>query len=59
MPAQAQPPAPGTVLLADDFADPASGVLPASPPDPSHYERGYVEGGYMVGKLDPEWIESR
>src|SRR5438445_325200 len=42
------PAAPGTVLYSDSFDDPAAGRLPKTSPDPSHFERGYAEGEYVL-----------
>jgi len=53
--APAGPPAPGSVLLSDNFDDPSAGRLPPSSPEPSRYERGYAEGEYVLAKVDPQW----
>jgi hypothetical protein len=36
------------VLLADDFSNAQTGVLPNSPPNPPAFQRGYMDGEYMV-----------
>jgi len=51
----AGPVAPGTLLLSDNFDDPSAGRLPSSSSDPSHYERGYVDGEYVLSKVDPQF----
>jgi hypothetical protein len=38
----------GDVILADDFSNAATGVLPNTPPSPPAFQRGYVDGEYMV-----------
>src|SRR5262249_55231216 len=40
----------GAVLLADDFEDPAAGVMPTGASEPG-YEYGYVDGEYSVRVL--------
>jgi hypothetical protein len=47
-------PAPGDILLADDFEDPASGRLPKSSPSTPHATIGYAAGEYVVEQGDPE-----
>jgi hypothetical protein len=42
-----------SVLLEDNFNDPATGKLPRSSPDPTHYRLGYVNGEYQIQKVDP------
>ena len=44
----------GTIVLQDNFDDPANGLLPRSSPFPTRYTRGYVDGEYMIKTLDPE-----
>ncbi len=44
-------PAPGTVLLADDFNDPARGQLPRASPDESLYHFGYQDGEYVSQRI--------
>jgi hypothetical protein len=43
------------VLLVDDFENPAVGKLAREPSrsDPGRYERGYVDGEYVLKKVDP------
>lgn len=53
-PAEAPPSTSDPTLLADDFTDPAVGVLPRSSPQPSRYVRGYVDGEYMIRKPESE-----
>jgi len=43
---------PGTVLLADNFDDPAVGILPKSSISPRTQDQGYVGGRYVLKKLD-------
>lgn len=47
------PDQPGQVLLADDFADAAAGMLPRLPRDPSQTRRGYQGGEYLLEALVP------
>lgn len=54
-PSQRAPQQPGSILLAENFDNPASGRLPPSSPDPAHYVRGYVNSEYQLKKVDPEW----
>lgn len=44
-------PAPGRVLLADDFDEAAVGKLARSSPTPVQYEFAYVEGEFMIRKV--------
>jgi hypothetical protein len=49
-------PAPGAILLCDEFDDPAQGLLPGPPsPDPDRYALGYEGGEYLIRKVDPAW----
>lgn len=43
----------GSHMLADNFDDPAIGVLPRSSDDPSRYRRGYASNEYQIQTLDP------
>lgn len=45
----------GGVLLSDNFDDPASGRLPRESPAPAQVLVGYVDGEYMLKKVDPAW----
>lgn len=47
-------PAPGTVLLADTFADPANGWFPRASTEPAVYRQGHVDGEYQIRTLDPQ-----
>jgi hypothetical protein len=51
----AAPSAQGNVLLADNFDDPARGVLPRSSASPALYRFAYEGGEYVIQKLDPNW----
>lgn len=44
----------GKVLLADNFDDPARGVLPKTSPEPSRYGLGYVGGEYQTKGVEAE-----
>lgn len=44
-------PARGTILLSDNFDDPASGLLPRSSDQPTAYQLAYVGGEYQVRML--------
>ena len=48
------PPLAGTVLLADDFNDPAAARLPRSSPDESLYHFGYQDGEYVSQRISTE-----
>jgi hypothetical protein len=45
----------GTVLLADDFSDAQAGLLLPSSPTPTQTFQGYVDGEYIIQKLDPDY----
>ena len=48
---------PGTdgVIAVDYFDDPRTGLLPNTSSDPARYGRGYMDGGYAVRIVDPNW----
>ena len=52
-PQQDARPASGTVLLSDNFDDPAVGWLPTSFQEPSPFRRGYADGEYRLEQVDP------
>lgn len=39
----------------DNFDNPLIGDFPKSSPDPEHYERGYLDGEYVIKIVDPDW----
>ena len=41
------------VVLADDFSDPARGVLPSVSPQPAAFTAAYVNGAYQIDSVDP------
>jgi len=47
-------PAPGDVLLSDNFDNPDAGLLPQTSPNPA-YVRGYEGSEYLIQKLDPDF----
>lgn len=47
-----------TVLLADNFDDPAAGKLAKTSPLPADYAVGYVDGEYTIRKLVADWPRS-
>lgn len=49
----ANEPSGGEVLLADDFDDPAAGVLPGRSPSPDRWTAGQADGEYRIVKIDP------
>jgi hypothetical protein len=46
---------PGTVLLADNFADRINGVMPLVSPVPNAYSFSYVEGEYAITQTNPRY----
>jgi hypothetical protein len=46
------------VLVSDDFSDANTGVFPNTPPNPPAYQRGYVDGDYMVRVENVEVVAS-
>ena len=46
------PPGPGAVLLSDAFDDPSTGQLPQSSGVPAEFVVGYLDGEYVIQKLD-------
>jgi len=48
----------GPLLAADNFQDPAGGLLPPSSPEPDDYEQGYEDGNYVVRATSPGWSGS-
>lgn len=48
-------PRPGDILLTDNFNDPAAGFLPRASPDPARYLFGYVDGEYMIRRVDASY----
>ncbi len=46
---------PGSVLLSDNFDDPALGILPRSSANPSEVIRAYEAGEYRIQVVDPSY----
>jgi hypothetical protein len=45
----------GQVLLQDNFNDPNAGTLEKSSGDPANYQRGYVNGQYVIKIINAQW----
>lgn len=57
-PADAPQPATATVLLQDDFTDPARGVLPRASTNPARTQFGYESDGYVVRVVNAEQVRT-
>jgi hypothetical protein len=47
------PPAPGTVLVSDNFADPSTGILTKVSTAPESWKIGYTGGEYQIATVNP------